>query len=321
VNDAAGDHQLRLDTRAPASLAPMPFVVQDCHAYDARSIEEAGLAVQPLPGEAAPAVRLTAERHSACVSAPVSGFVAGGSYELSFDARTLQGLPARVCLWEDGPDRCAPLPALTASPSWQHVRVGVTPDAGTVGLRLFVYADGGATGGNGTVVDYRALRVAPAAPFGVTILDLSQINPAPPISWTRLGVATYQFDVSVASRPFVLSLAESYAPGWRLEGVPEGRSATHLIANGYANGWLIGPGRAFTARLTYLPDKGMHAAAIMSLLGLLAVPRSLLRRRRHQRLQVQDQNGEQGTVESEPRQGRGDQTGSGLQAPWSPTWW
>ena len=318
LSAAPGEHQLRLATRAPASLAPLPFVVQDCHAYDSRSIEEAGLGVQTLPGEVAPAVRLTAQRHSACVSAPVAGFIAGGSYELSFDARTLQGLPARVCLWEDGPDRCAPIPALEASPSWRSVRVGVTPDAGTVGLRLFVYADGGATGGDGTVVEYRALRVAPAAPFGVAMLDLSGTNSAPPISWTRLGEATYQVDVSAASKPFVLSLAESYASGWKLEGVPQGRSVQHLIAGGYANGWLIGAGDAFTARLIYAPDRGMRAAAVVSLFGLLAIPPSLVRRRRRGRQLDRD---EMDTTEAEPDRGRGDETSSSLQAPWSPPWW
>jgi arabinofuranan 3-O-arabinosyltransferase len=154
------------------------------------------------------------------------------------------------------------------------------------------------------------------------MLDLSGTNPLPPVSWTRLGEATYQVDVSAASRPFVLSLAESFAPGWRLEGVPQGRSVQHLIANGYANGWLIGPGGAFTARLTYAPDRGMHAAAIVSLFGLLAVPPSILRRRRQRSHRSGEQvPTEQAPTEEEPRQGRGDPSRSSLQAPWSPTWW
>jgi hypothetical protein len=143
---------------------------------------------------------------------------------------------------------------------------------------------------------------------------------APPVSWTRLGAASYQIDVSASSSPFVVSLAESFAPGWRLMGVPQGRSAQHVVANGYGNGWLIGPGEAFTARLVYAPDRGMHAAGMVSLFGFLAVPPSLLHRRRRRSRLLRHHDDDAAEPGSSPAQDSA-AARAGLMASWSPTWW
>jgi arabinofuranan 3-O-arabinosyltransferase len=281
VHLAAGSHELVTQTRAPATLAPLPFAVSDCHEYDLRSIGQVGLQAVALPNEPAPAIRLSARAHSACVSAPVAGFVPGGSYTVDLDYRTLQGLPARVCVWEVGPDRCASQPAMRASSDWYHLQATVTPDPGTVALQVFVYADAGALGGTTSIVEYRGLRVRSAAPLAIALIDDSIARSAAPrVSWTRLGASTYQVDVSRATEPFVLSLGESFAPGWTLQGMPSGRPGEHVVADGYANGWLIGPGDPFTARITFAPDRAMNAARALSLLTALAMPVAILRRRR-----------------------------------------
>ncbi len=223
---------------------------------------QADLRATPLPDQPAPAIRLSARAHSACVSAPVAGFVPGGSYTVDLDYRTLQGLPARVCVWQDGPDRCAPMPKMEASGDWYHLHVAVTPEPGTAALRLFVYADAGAVGGDGTVVEYRALRVTSAAPLAVTMFDGDAGAPAPAVTWSALGGSAYQVEVAGSSRSFVLSLGESFASGWQLDGVPNGRRVEHVVADGYANGWLIEPGAAFTARISFAPDRTMRATIL-----------------------------------------------------------
>jgi arabinofuranan 3-O-arabinosyltransferase len=327
VTIAAGAHELVTQTRAPASLSPLPFVVSDCHAYDQRSIQQAGLQAVALPNEPAPAIRLSALAHSACASAAVEGFVPGGSYTLDLDYRTLTGLPARVCVWEVGPDRCAPLPPMRASSDWYHLQTSVTPDPGTVALRLFVYADAGALGGSSTIVEYRALRVTSAAPLAIAIFDDSVARSvAPQVSWTRLGASTYQVDVSRADEPFVLSLGESFAPGWALQGLPEGRGGEHVVADGYANGWLIRPGDPFTARITFTPDREMHAARAVSLLTGLAIPFAIVRRRRRGVRRSSDGDDARPSVRSEvprPRtQRKKRRTGTSLiEAPWGAPWW
>lgn len=277
----AGTHELATHTRAPASLSQLPFAVEDCHSYDQRSISEAALGASTLPNEPAPAVRLRAQAHAACVSASVAGFVPGGSYTVDLDYRTVDGLPARVCVWQEGPDRCAPMPPLVASPDWYHLQAAISPEPGTVALRLFVYADAGAIGGNGTVVEYRALRVSPAAPFAIAILDEGAgTSPAPAVRWTQVGPSVYDVDVGLSSTSFVLSLGESYASGWQLQGLPDDRSARHLVTDGYANGWWIDAGAPFTVRVSFAPDRTMRMARAVSLGTGLAIPIVWIRRRR-----------------------------------------
>lgn len=322
VSVDAGAHELTTQTRAPASLSPLPFAVQDCHAYDDRSIGEADLGATPLADQPAPAVRLRARAHAACVSAPVAGFVPGGSYTVDLDYRTLQGLPARVCVWQDGPDRCAPTPTLSASKDWYHLQVAVTPEPGTVALRLFIYADAGAIGGNGTVVEYRALRVTSAAPLAVAILDGGVATPpAPPVSWTRLGPSTYQVDVARSAQPFVLSLGESFAPGWRLDGLPEGRDVHHVVADGYANGWLIDPGIPFTARISFAPDRTMDLARAVSIGTALAIPILAIRRRRRDVGRPAAGGDEHEQQPPRDRRWRRHREVGAVEAPWSSPWW
>ncbi|MEO8293301.1 MAG: hypothetical protein ABI635_09180, partial [Actinomycetota bacterium] len=320
VTVRAGDHELITQTRAPASLSPLPIAVEDCHAFDQRSVGQADLRATPLPDQPAPAIRLSARAHSACVSAPVAGFVPGGSYTVDLDYRTLQGLPARVCVWQDGPDRCAPMPKMEASGDWYHLHVAVTPEPGTAALRLFVYADAGAVGGDGTVVEYRALRVTSAAPLAVTMFDGDAGAPAPAVTWSALGGSAYQVEVAGSSRSFVLSLGESFAPGWRLDGVPDGRRVEHVVADGYANGWRIEPGAAFTARISFAPDRTIRAARAVSIGAGLAIPVLAIRRRRSGRTRAPadatqlDPTGRRRPPEEHRPQRPTD-------TPWSAPWW
>ena len=317
----AGQHELLTQTRAPAALSPLPFAVEDCHAYDQRSIRQANLSAVPLANEPSPAVRLTAQAHSACVSAPVAGFVPGGSYTVDLDYRTLQGLPARVCVWQVGPDRCAPIPKMATSGDWYHLHDAVTPEPGTVALRLFVYADAGAIGGDGTVVEYRALRVTSAAPLAITVFDADGGPSAPPVSWSLLGGSTYQVEVAASSQPFVLSLGESFAPGWHLDGVPDGRGVQHVVADGYANGWLIDPGPAFTVRISFAPDRTMRAARAVSIGAALAIPFLAIRRRRRGRRPRSDgdDRSQEPPVREPSRERR--HAPASIEAPWGAPWW
>ena len=99
--------------------------VRDCHDYDGQSAQQSGLSATHLGG--APAgVALSARSHTACVSAQASGGASGAPLLLRFEYRTVDGRPARVCLWTDGPQRCAPIPPLDPSPGW-HRYAAVVP--------------------------------------------------------------------------------------------------------------------------------------------------------------------------------------------------
>src|SRR5262249_15438946 len=84
--------------------------VGDCNRYDEVSIADAGLradAVTTADGLAA--VRLEAQRHSACVSAPVGNARPGDVIRVAVAQRAVRGSPPRTCLWLAGRKDCATL--------------------------------------------------------------------------------------------------------------------------------------------------------------------------------------------------------------------
>ncbi|HEY8545711.1 MAG TPA: hypothetical protein VIL36_11710 [Acidimicrobiales bacterium] len=123
----------------------------------------------------------------------------------------------------------------------------------------------------------------PAGRFGVAdvvervrtapLLDAVAAEPdgtPPRIAWARHAAGHYEVDVVAApgAGPFVLRLAETYGPGWTVEGLPGSWSARHGLVAGYANGWRIeGEGRA-TLHLRHQPTRWSAWAAYASLAAL-----------------------------------------------------
>ena len=283
---SSGRHTLTTGVDTTARLGPWPTSVRDCHAYDDKALWEAGLRMDRLPAIRAPAIQLRAWIHTACVSAPLAGFTPGGTYELRFDVRSIRGEPARVCLWQVGPNECARIPRIERSNSWSPYRAVVTPDAGTVGLRLFLYADGGKDEGDSATA-YSGIRLRPIAPMIATVFDGRHGATLPPtIAATRTGANSFTAHVGTGHEPFVLTIAESAADGWSLSALPEGRTARPIVVDGYAQGWLISEGAPFTAKITYAPDRWFHRGVLASGTAWLAVLVLAVRDRRRSRRRI-----------------------------------
>jgi len=263
-----GSHELRVQASQDASLLPVSSV-GDCHHSDAKSLAQAGISGGPLAGNPG-AVRLQARFHSACVSSLVKEFTPGAPYLLSFQYRTLSGRPARVCLWEVGPGRCAALPPLEPSSTWRTFRAVSTADSGTTGLRLFLYADG--TGGERfTVTEYRRMTVSNAPPFGMVIYPRTAAESAvPSIDWEQAGPTEFRAVLGRVNGASLIVLRESFGSAWKLRWLPVGAAAYHTEVDGYANGWLGEPGPRFRVEIAYEPDIWVHRARMASGIGLLA---------------------------------------------------
>jgi hypothetical protein len=208
---------------------------------------------------------------------PVKPFEKEAIYQVGFDYRGVDGAAPRACLWEDGPERCAPLPALDPSPGWHRLDARVTPEPKVTGLRLFFYADG--TGAGTTTTEYRRVRASAVAPVEPVLLSAFRSRRDPPrVSYDRIGPAELRAQVSGANGPFLLVLDESYAPGWRIEIAGRDTSAIrHVLVDGYANGWLIPWKGNYEVRFYYGPETVARAARwadlilVSALLGWLVL--------------------------------------------------
>jgi arabinofuranan 3-O-arabinosyltransferase len=277
MNLGQGPHDLEVSLPLQASLSDFSQV-SDCYRYDTRSPTQVGIGARLLPPRFGPAVQLRANSHAACVSAALQPALAGLAYDLRFEYRTLSGKSARICVWQRGPNRCASIPRLSASPGWQRYDAVVVPDPGTVALHLFLYAFG--ANGHTTVTEYRNVDVEIASPIAPSLVHTAPPRAPPPVTFSRSGPTTYVGHVAESASPFVLQLAESYAPGWELSGLPASRSAQHIELDGYANGWLVPAGPAFGFEIRYGPDAWYAVTRSLSLFALaIAIGFVALRRR------------------------------------------
>jgi arabinofuranan 3-O-arabinosyltransferase len=219
-----------------AAIGPAALrTLGDCNRYDERGLRQVGIAAR-LERTPSPTLRLRARDHAACVTIPIAGVSAPDRLRIRLEYRGVRGEPPRICLWQDGPDRCAPLPALDASPGWHRLDVTLAPRGDATSTRLFLYADG--AGGRLTETAYRNLSVSPAGePMPVGVVP---ITPRPEIRYRRIAPDELRVHVRSAKEPFLLVAAETFAPGWKLERSGGGGSSVeHVRVNGYANGWLI----------------------------------------------------------------------------------
>jgi arabinofuranan 3-O-arabinosyltransferase len=222
---------------------------------------------------------LTGASGVGCVRADLGRPDHGAPYRVELDYRTVSGRPARICLWQEGPNRCADLPVLEKQARWRHLSAVVAPAAGTRRLHLYLFVDGQPV--RSTAVSYRAVRVTPDVSSEVRVRDTRRAGPAPALASTG-GGEHYRVVVTGATGGFVLALAESYASGWRISGLPPGWRARHVTVDGYANGWVIEGSGAAELSLDYAPGRWARGAATVSAATLAAAVLAsvLLRARR-----------------------------------------
>jgi Alpha-(1->3)-arabinofuranosyltransferase len=260
--------------------------VGDCNKYDDRSLEEAGISAGITGSGDGATLRLRARYHSACVAIPIDAARAGTALHLQLLYRGVTGNSARLCLWQEGPDRCGAVPPLDASPGWHRFDETLTPAAGTEAAFLFLYADGDPGGRRATETEYRRVTVAAPAPdVGLAVKPLVRL---PEISYRRTAPGEFRVRVRGADHPFVLVAAETFAPGWRIEA--SGRDTgdvTHFRVNGYANGWRIPWTGSYELTIFYRPDRFAQAARRLDLvaipIGVLALFLGPIRGRRKNR--------------------------------------
>ena len=96
------------------------------------------------------------------------------------------------------------------------------------------------------------------------------------LNYTRLDPSDYTAHVD-AKTPFALILGEAYSQGWILtvNGIPQANG--HLLANSYANGWLINKtgnlniGIVFETQSVVFPAYALTAATLIFIAAFLSL--------------------------------------------------
>jgi arabinofuranan 3-O-arabinosyltransferase len=234
--------------------------VGDCNTLHPEQAK-AGLSARISSGSAPgglPALRLAASLDTACESRSLDW--RGGPLVLSVMVHHVQGAPPRICMWETGPDRCAPIPSVSDESGWWTYRTFFKPDSRTTGLSIYLYADAGNSNAP-TINEYADVRLVEVPPLHFDLLA----NP----------------DSQASPGAEVVVDRSSFSSLWQGP-----TNAKHVLVDGMFNGWLIPSGsRPFIAH--YRPANAFRVAlwisvaAYLILLGILSwrTARSLLGRR------------------------------------------
>jgi len=241
----------------------------DCYRFDDRSLREVGISAAVRNEAGQRTLRLTARDHAGCVTVPVP-YEQGSRLDVRLDYRSLRGSPARVCLWQEGPDRCAALPPMQEGRGWHRLAVSARPSPGTDRVQLFLYADG--TGDEPTITEYRGVQLAPASSVAFLGLPATLRSPLPKVRYERVAPWKFKAHVDGAKQPFMLVAAEGYSPGWRLRrtdrDLPE---PLHVKVNEYANGWLLPWKGSYDIVIEYGPERYARTARWTSLITIVAL--------------------------------------------------
>ena len=182
-------------------------------------------------------VRLSAPDDSACLSVPLAW--SGGQFLLRLSTRHVGGAGPRLCIWEDGPERCAKTDQPPSTPDWNVFSAAVRPDPGTRSIRLFLYADGDPSGPI-TTNDYGNVR-AYALPETRTVALLGM-----PVRPTQ-------------ERQHFVVQDVAYSQHWN----SPGSGPSHVLVDGMFDGWLNTRGNLLPV---YGPQRTLQVAQVISLL-------------------------------------------------------
>jgi hypothetical protein len=242
-NDGRGSKVLRLSVRGREALINANFedgmwsAVGNCNdVHGAEALPY--LSASPIRNSPnGSGVRLMAKLDSACIQQPFAWH--GGALHVSALVHRVGGAPPRMCIWQAGPDRCAPLPSVPEREGWFEYRGSVIPEIGTKSLSLYLYAE--------------------ATPHGATISEYADVHVMELPSLPQV-VLVGRPDGGVPSRLALTVLKEGFSRRWQ---GPQG--SNHVLVDGMLNGWL-GP-EPRSAIIRYSASRAMALGVLASGVG------------------------------------------------------
>ncbi len=127
--------------------------------------------------------------------------------------------------------------------------------------------------GNDTGIDVdRLVLTSDAEGAAVPVAAFSDAGGAPgaTVRVVDEGATTYDLKVKSDGAPFWLVLGQSLSPGWKATMSGESLGEPRLV-NGYANGWLVDPGKpgTYSIALRWTPQNVVWVAFALSVLGII----------------------------------------------------
>ncbi len=261
-----GTHSFEVGSQSNQSVLGPFDELGDCNSIDERTFVDAGLYSS---GWNDGAIELGASAHAACVIADIAS-VPGDQLHVSFEYQTVSGSGPRVCLWSDGIDKCASDTVLELADTWVQESYSFVVDPVAVASRLYLYADGH-DNGTPTVVRYRNVSVNRRPGGSVSLIPVGSTPDLAEVSAVMNRASDWDVELGGVRNRTLLTMGESFSPGWELRGIPEGWEATPVEVDGWAQGWdIVGSGDA-NLSVVHSPSERVRNVNLVSFLTLVAV--------------------------------------------------
>ncbi len=256
-------------------LGELATEATDCDRYDDEPAR-----IDAQTSEEDGSLLIEADRHSACVAAPVDAPAGVRDVVASFEYQTDDEDVARIELQDSVTNEVFATTWLSASTFWRSQVVHFTLPPATIGresaLQLVLVVQGSRVGQTPRTVDaaFRRLRLLPTQPFAFALMPVG----APAPVGTELTEIDDRFVSLRADGDVVLTFQQAWSTEWGLAGLPAGATAEHVQVNGWANGWVIRglDGRGAVLEVTYRRE-GLVAIAVWSAPVVWAVALGLRR--------------------------------------------
>jgi len=208
---------------------------------------------------------------------PVDELFPSHNYHLSFQYRTLNGLPPRFIFSFDGNTSLNSftnqnthiLDSMTQD--WQTYTFTFPPPKRTSQAKL-VFITQADNSDDGTDVEIRNIQLVDDS--SPDIMLYRQIKPAeqaqePTISYKAISPVKYLVSVNGAASPFTLLFNQSFGKGWKAT-IDGQKIPVHYLENGYANAWDIDKTGNYQVEVVYSSQK-LFTFGVMLVIGILII--------------------------------------------------
>lgn len=119
------------------------------------------------------------------------------------------------------------------------------------------------------VSDVSLTKVMTEVPFLIMEKDKFSDISSPEVSFRKLNNSEYDVTIKNANSKYALILSELYDPAWVITSQDGVVTASHFLANGYANGWIIDKKGDYKIKVKFAPQDLLEQGKMISVIVLI----------------------------------------------------
>ncbi len=216
------------------------------------------------------------------ISLAVNKFKLGGEYQISLNAKNVQGLPPFVVIWQNFIDSSTPIfdqtpsrfflselktsfssAELPSTKDWRKYKFPFKPHPLAKYFGISLVSRSSSLGITENMFDEISVQRIFNNPLILRNRSVEKKLTVPQVTFKKINPTKYNVSVKGASQPFWLVFSEAFHPKWTISVDGE-----HAMINGFANGWYIKKTGDFETEIYFKPQNDLYFGVGVSALFL-----------------------------------------------------